>query len=203
MDVDAPAVGRFVQRSGCAQVYGLRVVDEQHQMRVARGRAWFGPGVTTRGLRRCRDRRGRVRARSRRPGQVGRHPSRRWLMTVAGSFASVPGRTWTARTPASVAMRSSTSSTPRRRASAWARHRMPLPLISACDPSALNRVITRSIRSGVRIGPAAVGAEDQAVGTDTAAPVAPTARVHRHRLHAARRMSRVGRGSRCRGRDAW
>ena len=46
--------------------------------------------------------------------------------------------------PASVSITSSSSATPRLRAMAWARQRMPLPLISARLPSALNSAMRPS-----------------------------------------------------------
>ena len=66
--------------------------------------------------------------RARRP-----RPCRRWRGSCSGSSV---GRTSTRRGPASVRIVCSPRS-PRRRAMAWAKQRMPLPLISARLPSAL------------------------------------------------------------------
>ena len=84
-----------------------------------------------------------------------------------------PDRRWprpeTVRSPASVAIRRSPG--PWARAHAWARQRMPLPLISAREPS---RVEEHHREVGV-VRPAG-GAQQQAVGADAGAAVAQRAR---------------------------
>ena len=115
-----------------------------------------------RGPRRRRPTRGPRRRRGRRP----------WPRTGCGSPRRPARATVTVRRPASVAMGTSGPSPGSASSSAWARQRMPLPLISARDPSAL--------RSSIRIGRAVArrrrGGPDEAVGADARVPVAQGAR---------------------------
>ena len=101
------------------------------------------------------------------------------MSTLASIVSRVVGRSTASRSrsPASVRIRCGTMS-PRRVASAWAKQRMPLPLISARLPSALNSTIAR--RVAVR------------PDSPTSSPSAP---IPRRRSHT--RRASAGRSSTC------
>ena len=80
---------------------------------------------------------------------------------------------------------------------AWARQRMPLPLISAAPPSALRSSIDE-------LGAVPAGGDpDDPVGPDPAVAVAQGAGPAPARAAACRRRSTTGPGSRCPRRGAW
>ena len=121
---------------------------------------------------------------------VGRpRPCRRGPRSRAGSAV---GATSTRRAPASVGMQLGPRS-PRRAATACAKQRMPLPLISARLPSALYSTMRAA-------WPSSALADEQPVGADAPLAVAQTASASR----PARRAREGGRrpGSRCPARGA-
>ena len=80
---------------------------------------------------------------------------------------------------------------------AWARQRMPLPLISAGEPSALSSSIVTSAPSVPAV------TRMQAVGADAPVRRSQSATAIARRRRGGRRRGRAGRGSRCPGRGAW